>query len=307
MTVPLIRLDQMSTLDVVYPARFARRIEGMTSILIRRLALLACASWLTACVSVPDGASSASVTADAGSGRSTGGDLVTASDEGDQAKRSRLRMELAAAYFSEGKTGTALDEVKRALAADPDNAAAYNLRGLIYASLSEQGLAEESFRRSLALNGSDPDTLHNYGWYLCSLGRRTEASDLYARALAVPQYREQSKTWLARGICEARGGAWAAAEKSLLHSYELDAGNPATAYNLAEVLLHQGNLDRARFYAQRVNAVKEQINAESLWLAIRIEHRRHDSDAVEELGTQLLARFPNTRQASAYQQRQFDE
>lgn len=307
MAVPSTRLNRMNARNVVRLIRFARRIGAMTFIPIRRLALLVCAVWLTACVSVPDGATSAGSSAETSRGRSAGGDLVTASDEGDQAKRSRLRMELAAAYFSEGKTATALDEIKRALSADPDNAAAYNLRGLIYASLSEQALAEESFRRSLALNGSDPDTLHNYGWYLCSLGRRTEASDLYARALAVPQYREQSKTWLARGICEARGGAWAAAEKSLLHSYELDAGNPATAYNLAEVLLHQGNLDRARFYAQRVNAVKEQINAESLWLAIRIEHRRHDSDAVEELGTQLLARFPNTRQASAYQQRQFDE
>lgn len=234
-------------------------------------------------------------------------DLVTESDEGDLAKRSRLRLELASAYFSQGQTATALDEVKRALQANPNNGLAYNLRGLIYASLGEQALAEESFRRSLQLSSNDADAMHNYGWYLCGLRRYAEAQAQFSRALTVPQYREQSKTWLAQGICEARAGDLVAAEKSLLHSYELDASNPATAFNLAEVLLRAGNLDRARFYVQRINAVPDYTNADSLWLAARIEYRRGNVAAADELGAQLRTRYPNSRQANAYDQRQFDE
>jgi type IV pilus assembly protein PilF len=264
---------------------------------------MAAALLLAGCVAQPvNGGSEVS-----NAGRTATNDLVTASDEGDQAKRSRLRLELASAYFAEGKTSTALDELKRALAADPGNASAYNLRGLIYASLSEAALAEESFRRALQLNPNDADAMHNYGWYLCSLKRQDEAEAQFARALAVPQYREQSKTWLARGLCQARGGDLAAAERSLLHSYELDAGNPATAYNLADVLLRRGDTERARFYAQRVNAVKQYVNAESLWLALRIEQRRGNEAAADELGRQLLASYPQSRQAQFYQQRQFDE
>lgn len=241
------------------------------------------------------------------SSESAGNDLVTVSDETELAKRSRLRLELASAYFAQGQTATALDEVKRALQANPANASAYNLRGLIYASLGEHALADESFRRALQFNGNDADTMHNYGWYLCGRRRFPEARVHFSRALQVPQYRDHSKTWLAQGICEARAGDMAEAEKSLLHSYELDAGNPATAFNLAEVLLRAGNLDRARFYVQRVNAVPEFTNAESLWLAIRIEYRRGNRAAVDELGTQLRTRFPNSRQANAYDQGQFDE
>ncbi|MEY8874950.1 MAG: type IV pilus biogenesis/stability protein PilW [Leptothrix sp. (in: b-proteobacteria)] len=234
-------------------------------------------------------------------------DVVTQSDEGDQAKRSRLRLELASAYFAQGLTSTALDEVKRALAADPNSAQAYNLRGLIYASMSEYPLADESFRYALQLSPADADTRHNYGWYLCGRRRFAEAAAQFVSALAVPQYRGQSKTWLARGICEARAGDLVASEKSLLHSYELDASNPATAFNLAEVLLRTGNLERAGFYIQRVNGVPDYTNAESLWLAIRIARRRGDSAAVDDLGNQLRTRFPTSRQASAYEQRQFDE
>src|SRR6185436_17742789 len=60
-------------------------------------------------------------------------DRVTASDESEGSKRARVRMELAAAYYGRGQLTTALDEVKMAIASDLTNAAAFNLRGLIYA------------------------------------------------------------------------------------------------------------------------------------------------------------------------------
>ena len=44
------------------------------------------------------------------------------------------RLELAALYFARGQYETALDEIKLALVARPDLAAAFNLRGLIYAA-----------------------------------------------------------------------------------------------------------------------------------------------------------------------------
>ena len=73
------------------------------------------------------------------------------------------------------------------------------------------------------------------------------------------------------------------------------------------MLLRLGNLDRARFYIQRVNGVPEYVNADSLWLAIRIAHRGGDRAVMDELGAQLTQRFPTSRQAFAYQQRQFDD
>ena len=73
----------------------------------------------------------------------------------------------------------------------PTYGEAYNLRGLIYASLGDDALAEESFRRALQLNPRDADTMHNYGWYLCQQKRFAEADALFDQALAVPQYRER--------------------------------------------------------------------------------------------------------------------
>jgi len=266
-------------------------------------ALCAALMALTGCVAMSEGGGSAASPAPSGSR----GDLVTASDETDLAKRARIRLELASAYFSQGQTATALDEVKRALSIDADNAGAYNLRGLIYASLGEHALAEDSFRRALALRPDDADALHNYGWYLCRQRRFPEARSRFEAALAVPQYREASRTLLAQGVCEAAAGNLAIAEKLLLRSYEIDAGNPSTAFQLAEVLLRRNEAERARFYIQRVNQVPELVNAQTLWLAARIERRRGNLAGAEEWGQQLRSRYPNARETTAYEQGKFDD
>ncbi len=234
-------------------------------------------------------------------------DLVTSSDETDSAKRSRIRLELAAAYFGQGQAATALDEVKRALQADPNNGLAYNLRGLIYASMSEDTLADESFRRALALNAADADASHNYAWYLCQKRRYPEARRYFEQTLALPRYRDPAKTLLAQGVCEARAGDLAASERLLARGFELDPGSPAIAYNLAEVLMRRGELDRARFYVQRLNADSNLSSAETLWLAARIEHRRNDVAAAEDLGRQLRNRYPGSRESSAFERGLFDE
>ncbi|WP_372527144.1 type IV pilus biogenesis/stability protein PilW [Piscinibacter sp.] len=234
-------------------------------------------------------------------------DRVTASDEPESSKRARVRMELASAYFARGQMTTALDEVKLAIAADPTLVAAFNLRGLIYASLGDDRLAEESFRHALRLDARDADTMQNFGWYLCQQKRFDEAEALFNQALAMPQYRDSPRTLLTQGICHARAGQWADAERSLQRSYELDPSNPATAVNLTEVLFRRGELERARFYIRRVNGSAQLVNAQTLWLAARIEHRLGNRQGERELGSQLRDRFPQSREAAAFDQGRFDD
>lgn len=234
-------------------------------------------------------------------------DLVTASDESDTARRARIRTELAAAYFGQGQFVTALDEVKRALLVDPGHVPALNLRGLVYANMGEFALAEESFRAALGVRPADPDTLHNYGWFLCQQRRFAVARVQFEAAMAVPQYREAARTLLAAGICEARAGEWQTAQIILQRSFDQDPGNPATVFNLADVLRRRGELERAYLYLQRLNQTPELVSPETLWLAIRIQHRRNLTSSVEELGALLRARFPKSREAAAYDQGQFDE
>lgn len=236
----------------------------------------------------------------------TGKEWVTESDEPEVRKRARIRLELAKGYFEQGQTTVALDEVKQALNADPTFAAAHNVRGLVYMRLNEPKLAEESFLQALRLDPRDGDAAHNLGWMHCQAGRYPESTQAFARALQTPHYASASRTWMTQGICQARAGQTAEAEGSLLRAFELDSGNPITAYNLALLLHQRGESERARFYIRRLNT-SELVNASSLWLGIKIENRLQNREAARQLGEQLRRRFPEARETSAYERGAFNE
>lgn len=267
---------------------------------MRRLSLFA------ACAALAWALAGCAAPGDAARGGASGRDLVTDSDEPEERKRARIRLELAVGYFEQGQTTVALDELKQSLAADPNFGPAYNLRGLVYMRLNDFRLADESFRRALALNPADSNTKHNYGWLLCQQGRYVDATTYFALALGNPQYGERPKTLLIQGLCHIRAGQPALAEESLTRSYEIDAGNPITGYNLALLLYQRGETVRSQFYIRRINN-SELANAESLWLGTKVEHRIGNREAQEQLAGQLRRRFPQSPEAGLLERGAFND
>jgi type IV pilus assembly protein PilF len=246
----------------------------------------------------------------AGAGGGSGGqpqtDQVTSSDEPEARKRARVRLELASGYFTEGKTTVALDEIKLALIADPNFGEAFNLRGLIYMRLSDMRLAEDSFRRALALNPKDADAAHNFGWMLCQQRRYDESFAMFNQANAVALYNNQSKTYMTRGLCELAANRRSDAERSFTRSYELDAGNPISGYHLSLLLFDRGEMERAQFYVRRLNN-SQLANSETLWLGIKIERKMGNNDVVSQLSTQLRRRYPQSKELASLERGAFDE
>lgn len=268
----------------------------------REAGLWLCGAWL-AVTMVVGMTGCAHKPGDASGGKA---DIMTESDEPEARKRARIRMELAVGYFEQGQTNVALDELKQVIAADASYPDAYNLRGLIYMRLNDPRQAEDSFKRAIALNPQDGNVLHNYAWLLCQQNRYPESIRIFEQAMSNPLYAGRAKTLMAQGVCQARAGRRDEAERSLARSYELDAGNPVTGYNLANLLFQRGEFSRAQFYIRRLNN-SDLANAESLWLGIRVERRNSDRVAMQQLGEQLKKRYPQSREAAAFERGAFDE
>ena len=233
-------------------------------------------------------------------------DILTASDEPDARKRARIRMELAVGYFEQGQTNVALDELKQVIANDPTFPDAYNLRGLIYMRLNDMRQAEESFRRAVSLSPRDSNAQHNYGWLLCQQGRYDDANRAFEGAMTNPLYADKAKTLMTQGLCQARAGRKEDALRNLARSYELDAANPVTGYNLANLLYQRAEYPRAQFYIRRLNN-SDLANAETLWLGIKVEQRLNDRVAMLQLADQLKRRFPQSNERVSYDKGAFDE
>jgi type IV pilus assembly protein PilF len=231
----------------------------------------------------------------------------TSAPASETRKRAGIRLELASAYFEQGKNNVALEEINQAIFIDSSFTEAYVLKGLIYFRLGDNRSALENYQKALSIFPNNGSALHNIGWIHCINEKYPESINYFRRALSSPGYRDAATSWLTLGVCQLRAGQKLDAEKSLLKSFELDPSSPMAGYNLAQILFDKGEYDRARFYVTRLNNNAELANAQSLWLGARIERRAGKIDAARRLQMQIQQKFPNSAQAEKLNRGVFDE
>jgi type IV pilus assembly protein PilF len=219
--------------------------------------------------------------------------------------RARIHTELATAYYTSGKMSVALEELRIAVAADPSYATAHGMFGLVYMELRENVLAQQSFERALGYAPDDSDINHNYGWFLCQIGRERDAPPYFRHALQNPLYATPARTYAAAGTCALRIGDLATAEDNLQRALRIDPNLAVAQLQLAHLRYRQGRFDEARrVLAQHAAAV--QPSAESLWLALRVERRLGDRAAQQSYAIQLRRRFPNSPEYQALQRGNYE-
>jgi len=235
-----------------------------------------------------------------------GEDAYTASDTPPLRKRAANRLQLAALYFQDDKARFAMDEVKQAIAIDPEWYEPYWMRGLIQMQLNDLPAAEVSYRKALSINPDSADLKHNYAVLLCKMQRYGEGLALFNVVLATPTYTQRVKTLAERGACQLANKQIPQAEASYMQAVELEPTNPVVSFKLAQLLYGDKDDKRAQFYVRTINN-SDKATAESLWLGIRIEHRLGNVESMEQLGAQLRKRFAESREAMAFERGAFDE
>lgn len=222
----------------------------------------------------------------------------TTGQENEGRVRSRLRTELAAGYFERGNLSIALEEIGLALSADPTYAPAYNIAGLIYTSLKQDGLAEQNFTQALSLNPQDSDANHNYGWFLCQRKREREGIKFFLAAVRNPLYQTPERSYLNAALCARNIGDAAAMEEYLRLALQLRPNFPPALYYLAEIAFGRGDYLAAR---QHLGALARLVSPspEVLWLGVRVERKLGDKNSEDSYALQLRNNFPDSAQARA--------
>jgi type IV pilus assembly protein PilF len=254
----------------------------------------------------------ASLSACAGGGAMGGSvqELKTASDQTAAEKRSQIRLQLAVDYYQAGKYDVALDEIKQAIAADPDSAQAYGVRALIYTSMGEMPLADDNYRHALRLAPRNPDLSNNYGLFLCDAGGKpAEAMGYFETALKDPHYASPVKAMVNAGNCSLKMKNIDAAERYLLDALRYEPALPAVSLGLARVYFERRDYQRAGFFINRLTeaAKLDTLPADALWLALRVEHKLGDRTMEASLAAQLRKRFPGSPEYAAFERGAFNE
>lgn len=244
-----------------------------------------------------------------GGGQSGQAELKTASDQTAAQKRSSIRLQLAAGYYQSGQYDVALDEIKKALEADPGNGELYGVRALIYMGMKEPELASDNFQRALQLAPRSADINSNYALYLCQNGKGAQAFPYFDAALAVRNYSAPEKVMNNAGACALQVKDYASAERYLMQAVRLTPDLPATNVNLARLYYQRADYARANYYIGRVSKLTkiESLTADVLWLAIKVQHKLGDKAAEDGWATQLRRHQARTAEYAAYQRGAFDE
>jgi type IV pilus assembly protein PilF len=238
------------------------------------------------------------------------GELKTASDQTAAEKRASIRIQLAVGYYQDGKYDIALDEVKQAIAVEPDNAEAYGLRALIYTAMGQLPLADENYQQALRLKPNNPDLANNYGSFLCqSLNKPTQALPYFDTALRNPAYQSPVSALVNAGVCHIRNRNFQAAERYLLDALRYNPDQQAANTGLARIYYERRDYQRAGFFINRLieTAKLDTLPADALWLAMRVQRKLGNRTIDASLAAQLRRRFPGSPEYAALERGAFDE
>jgi type IV pilus assembly protein PilF len=229
----------------------------------------------------------------------------TVGDNSDPRNRAKIHTELAAAYYARGNMAVALEELRTATASDANYAPAYSLYGLVYMELGENVLAQTNFERGLRLSPTDPDINHNYGLFLCQTGREADSIKYFLQAVRNPLYPTPWRSYTAAGTCVMRKGDLKEAEDYFQRALRQEPNEANAILQLGQIRYKQGNLDEARKLVLRYNKLVEPT-AESLWLALRVEHKAGQRVAENSYAIQLRRRFSGSREYQLLQRGEYD-
>ncbi|MFZ2162115.1 MAG: type IV pilus biogenesis/stability protein PilW [Sideroxyarcus sp.] len=232
-----------------------------------------------------------------GCASSGGGSSGTPQPDKTRAQASaRIHTELAASYYERTQYSIALQELGVALRADDNYAPAYTVRALVRMALREDDKADADFRRSLQLDSTNSETHNNYGWFMCQRGRAKESIAHFHEALNNPLYTTPEKAYVNLGVCSRKAGQMTEAENYFQRALVLRPGIPEALYGLAELNFESGDYAGAKSYFLRFLQDSPELNAEQLWLAVRIERKMRDRNSEASYAIQLRKRFPDSRE-----------
>jgi len=239
-----------------------------------KLAVLLGVTFLTACVTT------------------TTGDLSAGASEEEAAA---LNLDLGIGYLRQGDFEQAIIKLRKSIDEDPNNPTAHRALGLAYEELDDKKGAEKEYRTAVRLGSKDADALNQLASYLCVNGDKSEALQLYDRAISVPLYPNRAMLYVNAGTC-AKDVDLDQAENYLRRALAMQPDYPMALIQMAEVAYRNDLYLQAQAFLERYAAVSAST-ADSLWLTYRVEVAMRDPVSAQKTAQQLLGEFPESIEA----------
>ncbi|MDQ2961812.1 MAG: type IV pilus biogenesis/stability protein PilW [Pseudomonadota bacterium] len=212
--------------------------------------------------------------------------------------RAQLHTDLGAGYYERSQMNVAIEELNMAVKIDPTYAQAYNVLGLVYATLGDDRKAEQNFAQALQLAPTDSDVHHSWGWYLCTHKRERESLAEFETAVSNPLYRTPEVALVNAGRCSQALGDTRVSENYFRRALAAQPGNPLASLGLAQIAYKEARYGEARTWMKGV-MLTTNPPPEGLRLGMCVERKLGDRQAELSYVSQLRNRYPEAPETKA--------
>lgn len=182
----------------------------------------------------------------------------------DMTEAARTRMSLGLNYLQRGDTSQAKYNLEKASQLAPELAEIDNAIAYYYQQVGEAELAEKSYRQSLRKDGNNPDTLNNFGVFLCQLQQYQEATSLLQKAIKNPTYIRVADSYENLAFCALAQQQYPQYQQYLRQSLAHNSNRVSAVYLMAEFSYASSDLTEAKKWSSRLVQLGERSAAATL-------------------------------------------
>ncbi len=211
------------------------------------------------------------------------------------------RVDLGIKYLDIGMRDNARRQFSMALELKPKSALAYHGIARVHLANGEIEPAKMAFEKSLkAVLEKDRTTVQvSYGKYLLEHGDPERACQYFEQATQDYDYGGRVNALYLAGKCALKRGDLVRVKAAYEHVVNLNSSFVPVLIELADIYFNEGEYAKCRALLNNYEKAAEP-NAQSLWLAIRLEKIFGNKDKASSYALSLKNRFPYSNEYLAY-------
>ena len=209
----------------------------------------------------------------------------------------RSNLELGREYYRRGQYEVALERLRKATAAQPQDSRIHAMLALTYAQLGDVSQSRYYHRRALQYvepdSGEFGEISNNYGVFLCENTDYADAEEYFIQAAQSRRYSTPHLAYENAGYCAEKAGSPQKAISYYSQALELKPDLARSLLAMVRLNIAQQKYDAANTFLQRLTPAQAD-SAEGLWLAARIAKGQGDLPRAREIEQRLKSQFPTS-------------
>jgi len=210
------------------------------------------------------------------------------------------RISLGLGYLNIGNTTQAKLNLEKAKRFAPNLTQVYTAFAQYYDIVDEPEQAILAFEHALSLDSDDPDTLNNYGVFLCKREKYDESEIVILKAIAVPSYLLVSQSYENLALCQLENKKFEKAEMYLAKSISHSPSRTPALLQMLRLQYAMGKYDEAVAYLRRYEKSARRFTPNALALAYKTYEKMNNRRIAKNYAGMLVKIFPNSYEAQQY-------